>query len=75
MGGGVGVPQIYQEWELGQRRVLSQEEAWDGVGDSGMDQRYLFHTQFKTEESLINRIKIICYVLVLPKNQLVLILS
>lgn len=36
MGGGVGVPQIYQEWELGQGRTLSQEEAWDGDGGRGV---------------------------------------
>ena len=28
--GWVGVPQIYQEWDLGQGRAMSQEEAWDG---------------------------------------------
>ena len=32
MEGGVGVPQIYQEWELGQGRALSHEEAWDRGG-------------------------------------------
>ena len=32
---GWGVPQIYQEWDLGQGRAMSQEEAWDGGGGGG----------------------------------------